>query len=208
MDNDDWLEIGTIVSPQGLKGECRVYPNTDFPERFEKPGQRWLQQPGEAQPQPVELLAGRFVPGKGLFVVQLAGISDRNQAETLRGSKVLVPASDRPELGEDEYHVRDLLNLEVFDQLTGELIGIVVEVIPAGNTLLEVQLHQQPETAPTKPDAPIPNRISKIRKAKPKEPKPVTVLIPFVKEIAPIVDLQNRRIEITPPAGLLELTVT
>ncbi|NER49322.1 MAG: ribosome maturation factor RimM [Symploca sp. SIO1A3] len=205
MDNDDWLEIGTIVSPQGLKGECRVYPNTDFPERFEKPGQRWLQQPGEAQPKAVELLAGRFLQGKGLFVVKLAGVSDRNQAEALRGSKLFVPASDRPELGEDEYHVRDLLNLEVFNQFTGELIGMVVEIIPAGNTLLEVQLHQQPEIAPAKPDAPTPNRISKIRKAKRKKPKPLTVLIPFVKEIAPVVDLQNSRIEITPPAGLLEL---
>ena len=29
---DDWLEIGKIVSPQGLIGELRVYPNTDFPE--------------------------------------------------------------------------------------------------------------------------------------------------------------------------------
>jgi len=205
VDNDDWLEIGTIVSPQGLKGECRVYPNTDFPERFEKPGQRWLKRPDKAQPQPVELLAGRFLPSKNLFVIQLAGISDRNQAEALRGSKLFVPASDRPELGEDEYHVRDLLNLEVFNQLTGEVIGIVVEIIPAGNTLLEVQLHQQAKTATTQSDAPTPNRISKIPKAKRKKSKPVTVLIPFVKEIAPIIDLENGRIEISPPAGLLEL---
>jgi len=33
---DDWLEIGRIVAPQGLNGELRVYPDTDFPERFEK----------------------------------------------------------------------------------------------------------------------------------------------------------------------------
>jgi 16S rRNA processing protein RimM len=33
--SDAWLEIGTIVAPQGLKGELRVYPNSDFPERFE-----------------------------------------------------------------------------------------------------------------------------------------------------------------------------
>ncbi|NES20495.1 MAG: ribosome maturation factor RimM [Symploca sp. SIO3E6] len=200
MDNDDWLEIGKIVAPQGLKGECRVYPDTDFPERFEKPGKRWLQRPGEAQPQPVELLSGRFLQGKGLFIIKLAGVSDRNQAEALRGAKLLVPASDRPELGEDEYHVRDLVNLEVFNQFTGEVIGIVVEIIPAGNTLLEVQLHEQPEAAPTQPDSPTP---TKRNKTKGKKAKPATVLIPFVKEIAPVVDLQKGRIEITPPAGLL-----
>lgn len=206
MANDDWLEIGTIVSPQGLKGELRVYPNSDFPERFEEPGQRWLKRPGDTQPQPVELLSGRFLAGKGLFVVQLAGVESREQAEALRDARLLVPISDRPELGEDEYHVMDLIDLEVINQLTGEAVGVVVDVIPAGNDLLEVKLYEQPEPEPEKPEAPLPNRTSKQRKAKrQQEKKPATILIPFVKAIAPVVDLQSRRIEITPPAGLLEI---
>ncbi|HEY9728735.1 MAG TPA: ribosome maturation factor RimM [Chroococcales cyanobacterium] len=206
MANDDWLEIGTIVAPQGLKGELRIYPNSDFPERFEEPGQRWLKRPGETHPQPVELLSGRFIPGKGLFVVQLAGVETREQAEALRDARLLVPASDRPELGEDEYHVMDLIDLEVINQLTGEAVGIVVDVIPAGNDLLEVKLHAQPEPEPEKPEAPLPNRTSKQRKPKrQKEKKTATILIPFVKAIAPVVDLESRRIEITPPAGLLEI---
>jgi len=203
MTNDDWLEIGKIVAPQGLKGELRVYPNSDFPERFEKSGQRWLKQSHDSQPQPVELLGGRYVPGKGIYVVKLAGVENREQAEALRDSTLVVPESDRPELGENEYHVLDVLDLEVFNQLTGEAVGIVVNVIPAGNMLLEVKLHQQPEPTPAKPEAPLPNRISKQRKARKKPSKPVTVLIPFVDEIVPVVDLQNRRIEITPPQGLL-----
>jgi 16S rRNA processing protein RimM len=206
MANDDWLEIGKIVAPQGLKGELRVYPNSDFPERFEEPGQRFLKRPGEAEPQPVELLGGRFVPGKGLYVVRLAGVENCDQAEALRDSVLMVPASDRPELGEDEYHVIDLIDLEVFNQLTGELLGVVVDVIPAGNSLLEVKLHKQPEPVAAKPEAALPTRTSKIRKAKrPKQKKPATVLIPFVKAIAPVVDLQGGRIEITPPPGLLEI---
>ncbi|NEO32163.1 MAG: ribosome maturation factor RimM [Symploca sp. SIO3C6] len=206
MTNDDWLEIGTIVSPQGLKGELRVYPNSDFPERFEQPGQRWLQRPGGTEPQPIELLGGRYIPGKGLYVVQLAGVENRNQAEVLRGYRLLVPESDRPELGEDEYHVRDLLGLEVFNQLTGEVIGVVVDVIPAGNSILEVKLNQQPTPAPVESEAPIPNRTSKQRKFKrQKKSKALTVLIPFVKEIAPVVDIESRKIEITPPVGLLDV---
>ncbi|NEQ88960.1 MAG: ribosome maturation factor RimM, partial [Moorea sp. SIO2I5] len=105
MTNDDWLEIGRIVSPHGLKGELRVYPSSDFPERFEEPGQRWLKPPRDNPPQPVELLWGRFVPAKGLYVVQLKGVDNRDQAEALRGYQLLVPASDRPELEEDEYHI-------------------------------------------------------------------------------------------------------
>ncbi|MBH8576724.1 ribosome maturation factor RimM [Nostocaceae cyanobacterium CENA369] len=181
---DEWLEIGKIVAPQGLSGELRVYPESDFPERFEVPGKRWLLRPGQTEPQPIELLAGRYLDGKNLYVIKLAGVENRNQAEELRGCKLMVSESDRPQLGEDEYHILDLLGLEVFMQASGELVGVVVDVVPAGNDLLEVELHQA--------------FASKTGKQK-------TVLIPFVKAIAPVVDLQTRRIEITPPSGLLEI---
>jgi 16S rRNA processing protein RimM len=206
MANDDWIEIGTIVAPQGLKGELRVYPNSDFPERFEQRGQRWLQRSGDGEPQPIELLGGRFIPGKGIYAVKLAGIDSRVQAEALRDSRLYVPISDRPKLNKDEYHILDLIGLEVFNQLTGELIGVVVDVFSAGNDLLEVQLDKQPEPAPPKPEVAPPTRKSKQRKPKRQVPyKPVTILIPFVKAIAPVVDLEGRRIELTPPPGLLEL---
>ncbi|OKH60704.1 ribosome maturation factor RimM [Scytonema sp. HK-05] len=185
---EGWLEIGTIVAPQGLRGEMRVYPNTDFPERFEVPGKRWLLRPGETEPQPVELLSGRYVEGKNLCIVTLALVENREQAEELRGCKLMVPESDRPQLGEDEYHVVDLIGLQVFMQESGELVGTVVDVIPAGHDLLEVQLPQQQHKGQTT-----------------KDKKQKTVLIPFVKAIAPVVDIAARRIEITPPDGLLEI---
>ena len=99
MTNDDFLEIGTIVAPQGLKGEMRVYPKSDFPERFTKRGQRFLKRPGETQPQPVELLGGRFIPGKGIYAVKLVGVDNCEQAEALRDAVLMVSASDRPKLG-------------------------------------------------------------------------------------------------------------
>ncbi|WP_421659305.1 ribosome maturation factor RimM [Leptothermofonsia sp. ETS-13] len=178
----DLIEIGKIVAPQGLKGELRVYPDSDFPERFVQPGMRWLLKPGHKEPQPVELVRGKHQDGKGLYVIQLAGVVDRTQAEALKGAKLLVPASDRPPLAEDEFHVSDLIGLNVFDQITHAFIGVVVNVISAGNDLLEVERCAQTETF-----------------AK----KPATVLIPFVKAIVPVVDLDQKRIEITPPKGLI-----
>ena len=207
-DANEWLEIGKIVAPQGLDGELRVYSNSDFPERFEEPGQRWLLRPGETQPQPVELLSGRYIPGKGLYVVELAGVEDRNQAEALRGCLLMVPHSDRPTLGEDEYHVLDLIGLEVFNQITQEVLGTVVDILPAGNDLLEVRLYKAPIPAvdkPYEPNAEAVTKKGKKSKPQPKSPKPATVLIPFVKAIVPVVDLQARRVEITPPPGLLEI---
>ena len=135
LSTDEWLEIGKIVSPQGLSGELRVYPVSDFPERFEKPGQRWILRPGSSEPKPIELLMGRYLESKNLYVVKLAGVSDRAQAEALRDYWLLVPASDRPRLAENEYHVLDLIGLAVFLQSSGELVGKVIDVIAAGNDL-------------------------------------------------------------------------
>jgi 16S rRNA processing protein RimM len=189
---DDWLEIGKIVSPQGMKGEMRVYPQTDFPERFEVPGKRWLLRPNATEPEEVELIKGRFLEGKNLYVIQLGGVKYRDEAEELRGCKLLVPESDRPTLGEDEYHLMDLVGLPVFMQDGGELIGTVVDLINAGNDLLEVCLGKGDK------EEGVEGVESKIQNSK-------TVLIPFVREIVPVVDLEAGRIEITPPTGLLEI---
>lgn len=199
----EWLEIGKIVAPQGLNGEIRVYPNTDFPERFEQPGQRWLMRPGATQPETVQLLSGQYIPGKNLYVVELAGVENRNQAEALRGCVLMVPQSDRPQLGEDEYHVLDLIGLEVFNQLTQEVLGTVVDVLSAGNDLLEVQLASTAASTPALSDSIV--EVKKSGKKSKQSAKPKTVLIPFVKAIAPVVDIENKRVEITPPPGLLEI---
>jgi len=202
----EWLEVGTITSPQGLKGELRVYPDSDFPERFTKPGTRWLQHPQTKAIIEVQLRGGRHIESKNLYVIQLEGTEDRDQAELWRDYKLLVDKRDRPKLSKDEYHVGDLVGLEVFHQETGENIGIVVELYSAGNDLLEIQLHQQPEVE-VRPDRDLSHisRRSKRKKFRPKAKKPLTVFIPFVKEIVPVVDIANRKVEITPPNGLLDI---
>jgi len=181
---DGYLEIGTIVSPQGLDGELRVYPETDFPERFLIPGMRWLLHPGTSQPQEIELTSGRYIEGRNLYVIELEGVKSRNQAEELRSCKLLVLECDRPQLAEGEYHIIDLIGLQVFVQESGQFIGTVVNLIPAGNDLLEVELHQEDNG---------------------NDKKLKNLLIPFVKEIVPVIDIQAKRAEITPPEGLLEI---
>ena len=41
---EELLVVGRIVAAQGLKGELRVNPLSEFPERFTRPGRRWLSQ--------------------------------------------------------------------------------------------------------------------------------------------------------------------
>ena len=198
--SDEWLEVGTIVSPQGLQGEVKVLSLSDFPERFVKKGQRWLRSPKGETPQLVTLQYGRNIPGKNLYIVKLTEINSREQAETLRNYKLLVPVSDRVPLAKDEYHVADLMDLEVYLQETGELVGYVRDIFSTGHDLLEVELIPKliPEIALEKEEA-----IAEEEKVTKKKPK--TILIPFVMTIVPVVDIVNKRIEITPPAGLLDL---
>ena len=206
-----WLEIGKIVAPQGLKGEVRVYPNSDFPERFIQPGRRWLLRPDASEPQPVELLQGRYLEGKDLYVLKLEGITTREQAEALRNSQLLAPQSDRLPLEPDEFHVADLIGLAVILQSTQTRIGQVVDVLPAGNDLLEVALDPSQVISTTSTETSeetIPAQKKRRRSKRHKTAKSKTqtkILIPFVKEIVPIVDLEQGQVEINPPTGLLEI---
>ena len=183
---EDWVEIGRIVAPQGVKGEVRVYPSSDFPERFLEPGQRWLKRPRSLTLEPVELVRGRYIDGKGLYVVQLAGVDSREGAEALRDAVLVVSVGDRPSLDTDEFYVADLVGLRVIVQATGTAIGTVTDIFAAGNDLLEVT-YDAPEAENSPPT------------------KPQTVLIPFVTAIVPVVNLAQGYLEITPPAGLVKL---
>jgi len=190
------LVVGRLVGAQGLGGELRVLPLSDFPERFTRRGPRWLQAKGRPA-QPVELRSGRQLPGKELFVVRITGIDSRDAAEALVGHELLVPAADRPPLEEGEFHLLDLVGLEVrllagaqhgsTDSVATEggadmVIGRVLDLIHAGNDLLEVEL-----------TAAAPGGGGR------------RLLIPFVEAIVPVVNLAEGWIGITPPPGLLEL---
>ena len=217
------LEVGRLVSAQGLQGELRLNPLSDFPERFTVPGQRWLQ--GRTGPaKAVTLLSGRQLPGRELYVLRLEGVNDRSSAEALVGHALLVPASDRPPLAEGEFHLLDLVGLEVRLLADGGVIGRVTDLLHAGNDLLEVELAPDPTRAVDPIVAPAPDqnmagdpgpapRAGPSAAAgqpapapKPAGPtKPRRILIPFVEPIVPEVHLAEGWLGITPPPGLLEI---
>jgi 16S rRNA processing protein RimM len=176
--DDELLVVGKLVAPQGLRGELRVLPLSDFPERFTRPGARWLRQPN-GQPRPVQLLTGRSLPGKDLFVIRLEACDSRDAAEALVGQELLVPASDRPRLAQGEFHLLDLVGLEARLLPDGEPLGQVTNLLHAGNDLLELELAQE-------------------RGGR-------RILVPFVRAIVPEVHLAEGWIGLTPPPGLLEL---
>ena len=178
INNNEWLIVGFITSCHGIHGQLKVKSLSDFEERFLKPGMRWLQKENET-PSEIELISGFKQPGKEIFIVKFKGINTRNHAEQLKKYKILVKTDKLPKLKKEEFHLLELINLEVKtlenDHL--KIIGKVINLENEKNNLLVIELFKNQKK----------------------------VLIPFVKEIVPLVDIKNNFLIINPPSGLLEL---
>lgn len=118
--------MGEVVAPQGILGEVRVYPSTDFPERFLTRRRFFLQGPS---PRWAEAEGARF--HKGLVLLKFKEVPDRDGAETLRGYLVQVPVDELPPLPEGAYYHHQILGLRAFGP-DGRLLGQVVEVLHTG----------------------------------------------------------------------------
>ncbi len=73
------------------------------------------------------------------WLAEVDGITDRTQAEKLRGTELYVNEDLLPETDGDEVYINDLINLEAVDK-AGEKIGIIIAVENFGaSDLLEIQ---------------------------------------------------------------------
>ena len=178
INKNEWLVVGLITSCHGIKGQLKVKSLTDFEERFLKPGMRWLQKENEP-PLEIKLTSGFRQPGRATFIISLEGINTRNDAEQLKKFKILVKTDNLPRLQKEEFHLLELINLQVktFENDKLKIIGKVLDLENEKNNLLVVKLYKNQKE----------------------------VLVPFVKEIVPIVDKKNNFLIIKPPKGLLEL---
>ena len=112
INKNEWMIVGLITSCHGINGQVKVKSLSDFEERFLKPGIRWLQKENEF-PSKIELISGFKQPGKESFIVKFQGINTRNHAEEMKKFKILVKADTLPKLKKDEFHLLELVNLEV-----------------------------------------------------------------------------------------------
>ncbi len=115
---------------------------------------------------------------RGNVLLSVEGVTDRDQAQALRGTELFVPRAALPGLDEEEdgfYHA-DLIGLEV--RLTdGQVLGSVTGVADYGaGELLEVRPKDQGRT----------------------------VLVPFTKAVVPEVNVAQGFVVADPPPGLLD----
>jgi 16S rRNA processing protein RimM len=134
MASAEWLEVGRIGAPFGVKGWVHVESFTDPPEQLLS-YRRWNLRRGSDEPTKREMLEGReHVRG---VIVRLEGIEDRDAAALLQGCNVLVARGEMPPLKERQYFQADLMGLEVTN-LQGARLGVVAYFAPtpAGMTMV------------------------------------------------------------------------
>ena len=82
----DLFTIGQIVAPHGVRGDVRIYPDTDFPKRFLK------MKYGYIDGKKYEVESARL--HKRVVLMKFVGVDDRNAAELLVKKDLQVPRED------------------------------------------------------------------------------------------------------------------
>jgi 16S rRNA processing protein RimM len=166
------------VKPHGIKGELLVLPLTDHPQSTYTPGVvLHLGNVDSVNPDPglPDLKLEQVRPYRNGYIASAGGITDRNDAERLRGHYLFREVSELEPLGDGEFFHHQLLGMKVQTSI-GTVVGEVTEVYELDpNDILCVQSHEG------------------------------EIMIPFSKEIVLQVNADEKYIVIDPPDGLLDL---
>ena len=126
---EDYLEIGKITRYQGNKGEVRVKPTTDIPERFFDLENVYLKKEDEIIELEIEYI--RF--HKQFVIIKFLEVNSIDEAEELKNYRVSIDESEKYLLPEDNYYIDDLIDCEVYLR-DGEFLGILTEVVDTTGT--------------------------------------------------------------------------
>ncbi|MEJ8553625.1 ribosome maturation factor RimM [Tepidibacter sp. Z1-5] len=122
----EYFNIGQIVKVQGLKGDMRVYPLTDYKERFEEIDWVYISDDTKTK---YEIEKVRY---KGnVVILKIKGIDSINDAEKLVKKYLKIPRENARELEEDEYFISDLIGIKAYT-VDGEYVGVLDEVLQTG----------------------------------------------------------------------------
>jgi 16S rRNA processing protein RimM len=168
------LVVGRIARPHGVRGELAVEVRTDDPELRLAAGTVLATEPAAAGP--LTVASTRWHSGR--LLVSFAGVTDRDAADELRGTLLVVDSDELEDIDDpNEFRDHQLIGLAVIGP-DGEPVGEVTDVRHYGQDLLVVAGTGKRAGA--------------------------EIMVPFVAELVPEVDLKRGRVLIDPPPGLLD----
>jgi 16S rRNA processing protein RimM len=121
----DYLVIGRVLRPQGVRGELRLEVQTDSPGHLSELEKVYVGSHHTAY------ALTSFRMHRGVLLVSLSGITDRDEADRLRGEIISISLKDAAPLKAGEYYHHQIIGLNVVTD-AGEALGQVVEIIQTG----------------------------------------------------------------------------
>jgi len=167
--------MGTITKPHGIKGELCVNWFANSANLLNK---TIYLQDKDNEPKLVKSISVRMHKKQPLLFLE--HITDRNEAEKMRGIKIFVHNDDLPKLDKNEVYLHNLLGLDIVMESTREHIGILDHIeYPAGQEIWVIRTKSQQE-----------------------------ILFPAVDEFIICIEVDKGQIIISPPEGLLEICIS
>jgi len=116
----EFVTVGQILAPWGVKGKLKVKVITDFPQRFALSSKIYINR------QPMTIDSAEWHKGK--VIIKLNQIDTIEAAQRLRGQPIEIHHSQLYPLPEGQYYHFQLIGLEVWTT-QGELLGNITEIL-------------------------------------------------------------------------------
>ena len=121
------LQVGVISSTHGIRGEVKVFPTTDDPDRFRKLKQVILDTGREQKG--LEIEGVKFF--KQFVILKFKDIDNINDIEKYKGKSLYVTREHAVKLKKDEYFIADLIDMQV-ELEDGTAFGVLTDVMQTG----------------------------------------------------------------------------
>lgn len=124
---EQFFRVGVITTTHGVRGEVKVFPTTDDPQRFKKLKNVILDNGTERRD--LEITSVKFF--KNLVILKFKGLDNINDVEKYKKADLLVTRENAVPLEEGEYFIADLIGLKAVSD-EGEDLGTLTDVIQTG----------------------------------------------------------------------------
>ena len=126
--------IGKIGAPHGVRGEVRIVPLTDFPDRFQSLKNVFVDEQTCIEIENVKY-SNQFV------ILKFKGIDTREAIEPFKGKLLKVDRKGVPPLNDGEYYSFDIIGLEVYNE-KNECLGQIGQILKTGSNDVYIVNHQ------------------------------------------------------------------
>ena len=124
---NEYLLIGEVLRPQGVRGEAKIRPYAANPEDFRRWTTLFLQSGTDYAP--IACASSRV--HDGFVYATLGDCANPDDVEKLRGRRLFIDRAHANALEEDEVYICDLIGCEAVDE-TGAVVGTLTDVLQHG----------------------------------------------------------------------------